>query len=107
MIETLATRNFIGMTPGAAPTSDNLKYRTAAGGKSGNTPERNLPNRTVVNLRTGYSFVIINQSFSNLLRVHSIHTVLGEPQYPYSVSDHDRALSFLLNEDSNPDPCGS
>ncbi len=112
LIDTLTTRNFIGMTPGAAPTSDNFKYRTVAAGKSGNTPGRNLPTRTVDNMRTGNSFVIINQSISNLLRVHFFHTVLGEPQYIYSVSGPHwnqcgSRSSFLLNVDSNPDPYGS
>jgi hypothetical protein len=50
-----------------------------AGGKSGNFPGRNLPTRTVVNLRS--SLVLINQSILNLLRVHFIHTELGEPQH--------------------------
>ncbi len=59
------------------PTGTNCS--TVAGGKSGKTPERNLPIRTVVNLRN--SLVLKNQSLSNLLRVHFFHPVLGEPQY--------------------------
>ncbi len=45
-----------------------------AGGKSGKTPGRNLPTRTVLNLRN--SLVVINQSISNLLRVHFFHTAI-------------------------------
>jgi hypothetical protein len=46
--------------------------RTVAGGKSGKTHRRNLQTRTVVNLRN--SLVLINESISNLLRVHFFHT---------------------------------
>ncbi len=56
-----------------------LICRTLAGGKSGNSPGRNLPTCIVINLRS--SLVIINQSNLNLLRVHFIYTELGEPQY--------------------------
>jgi hypothetical protein len=43
-----------------------------AGRKSGKTPGRNLPTRTVVNLRK--SLVVIKQFISNLLRVHFFYT---------------------------------
>ncbi len=54
-------------------TSYIYMYCTVAG-KSRKTPGRNLPTRTEVNMRN--SLVVINQSISNLLRVHFFHKVL-------------------------------
>jgi hypothetical protein len=67
-------------------------YLTVAGGKSGKIPGRNLPTRTVANLRN--SLVAINQSISNLLHVHFFHTDIRRATV-------QQFLFFVTSEDPN------